>query len=961
MKKRILAMILSITMGISAFPVAASETFESEFQDSAAVLQQEPVDGGIQTADLEQGEFVQEEGQQQEETEEGAAWTEELPEVSDIPLEEDGLEIEEILESETTEEPEFQEADPTVAEETEEEEIELSDSELFSDAALVEEAEEEDSEDSPFDTEDTDIASTAETAYAGLIQVQPEDWIQNADGSFSLQKKKLRISSDNETAMMENTDAASVQEQASEIEGYEEEMQQEPAVVVNEAAQAFSDNYTEEELVLIVEGETSQPVEGETSQPLEELAKEAALDNAPMQNEAAEYYTAADGLLKIQTGTNEPGYYYFDAKGHLYTGRVAVKSGTLGFAYGKDSSYFFMDLKTLEKTKATPADSSLGQLQRNFWYWNGKNFQYFEGGYGRLMPVAEYIQKITNYQGYIKIKDKYYALKTNGVPKVGFQKLQNGYYYYFSKNGTIPGEMVRQSWITEKDSKGRTWWRYFQKNGQRKILGNGSQYVIARLDNKIDSSIKKNAPYVLDKNGYLNTKNTLRKARFTNGVEYYCYADSTGALVKKSLVKYNGYLYYIGSGYKMVRNKILTIGGKTYYFAKSGKTPWKNCWHRIPVAENRYYYFGSDYAIVKKTGWQRIIDNGVVKGWFYFHSSGKHYMNKLVTTNKGSKYYFKTTGAAATGFVNYQGILYYFRPSTSVNPYSYAMSGIIRDSKNLVLAYGEPKTKEIIKGWKYLGSYWYYFDSNGRAVRNASMKKGNSWGYLDSYGHWITGGWVIEKQGDGSEKRYYVDPSNGVFYKNCWKNIDGLNYYFTADGSIHTKLDRMPGANFGTCNLSVNREKSQMTAYSADWKTPLRVFAVSVGKDETPTPQGTFRITNTGQRWTPLMGPSYGQWASHFYGGCYIHSIPYTYMNTYTMDRTGFCLLGSKQSHGCIRMRASDVYWTYMKCGGATIRIYDTEPLPLGPGKTWWIPEGQFYDPTDWTVPENNLSGPLWD
>lgn len=989
MKRRILAILLSAAMGISVLPVSASdilpETETSDFmvnqqelsdifaagsEDNASKPEAESVSDEFGDADFEQEEFGQENTEQEKSEAENITEPEEAPEaagefeVPENPLEAEGTEPEEPLEFEEPELEletlEFEGADPVVPET---EEIEFSESELFSDAAVEEEEEDKQAEASPFETEDAVMASSAETAYAALIQVQPEDWIKNEDGSFSLQKK-ARASSDSETAMTEKKEISSDSgvdlTEAMQEETYEEETQQEPTVVVNEPAESFSGDYHEEELVLVVEGETAQAVE--------ELPEDARTDEAPIipseniipQNEEPEYYTAADGLLKIQTGTNAPGYYYFDESGHLYTGKVAVKAGTPGFAYEKDSSYFFMDLKNLEKTEATPADSCLGQLQRNFWYWNGKAFQHFEGGYGRLMPVAEYIQRINNYQGYIKIKDKYYALNNNGVPKVGCKKLQNGYYYYFSKSSTIPGEMVRQAWVTGTGPRGGVWWRFFQKNGRWKVLGNGKQFVVTKLDSTVDPSIKKDAFYVLDKTGFITKKNTMRKARFSNGNEYYCYVGSSGTLVRSSLVTYKGSLYYFGANYRRVENRVVTVGGRKYYFNKNGKAPWNSGWHRVPCAGNRYYYF-SNYAIVKKQGWQKVVENGVFKGWFYFNSAGNHYVNKLVTTKKGTKYYFKSTGAAASGFVTCQGILYYFRPSTSSKVYAYAMSGIIRDSKNLVLAYGDPKTKEIIKGWKQLSSYWYYFGQDGRAVRNTSMKKGNTWGYLNSYGRWISGGWIIEKQADGSEKRYYVDPSNGVFYKNCWKNIGGLNYYFTADGSIHTKLDRMPGANFGTYNLSVNRARSQMTAYSADWKTPVRVFAVSVGKDETPTPQGTYTITNTGQRWTALMGPSYGQWASHFYMGCYIHSIPYTYMNTYTMDRTGFCLLGTKQSHGCIRMRASDVYWTYVNCNGAQIRIYDTEPLPLGPGKNWWIPEGQFYDPTDWTVPENNLSGPLWD
>ena len=109
------------------------------------------------------------------------------------------------------------------------------------------------------------------------------------------------------------------------------------------------------------------------------------------------------------------------------------------------------------------------------------------------------------------------------------------------------------------------------------------------------------------------------------------------------------------------------------------------------------------------------------------------------TTDDG-KYYYRD-GKALTGWQTIDGKKYYFNPST----------------------------KLMTTGCKWISSYWYYFGNDG-AMRT------NTWGKNVSNG-----------------KTYYLYfQSNGKAVKDAFKTIDGKTYYFSArsvmatDGGILT-------------------------------------------------------------------------------------------------------------------------------------------------------------------------------
>ena len=97
------------------------------------------------------------------------------------------------------------------------------------------------------------------------------------------------------------------------------------------------------------------------------------------------------------------------------------------------------------------------------------------------------------------------------------------------------------------------------------------------------------------------------------------------------------------------KSVLLTIGGSTYYFDKSGYvvTGWKEL-------SNGWHYFKSSGAMAK--GWQQVGSS-----WYYFGKGGV--MLTGWQSLSGKRYWFASSGAMATGWKQIGGKYYYFENS----------------------------------------------------------------------------------------------------------------------------------------------------------------------------------------------------------------------------------------------------------------------------------------------------------
>ena len=196
----------------------------------------------------------------------------------------------------------------------------------------------------------------------------------------------------------------------------------------------------------------------------------------------------------------------------------------------------------------------------------------------------------------------------------------------------------------------------------------------------------------------------------------------------------------------------------------------------------------------------------------------------------------------------------------------------------------------------------------------------------------------------GSNTNYYKEGKTGWYYEGGYK-------FYYRNGQKQLDLDGILPRQ-SSYYIKVNRKACTVTVYAKDGNNgyiiPVKRFACSVGKPNTPTPVGTF-YTPAKYRWHTLMGPSYGQYCTRITGNILFHSVAGKNMTSYNLNAKDYNMLGQPASHGCVRLCVRDAKWIYDNCALKTkVTIYDSNnPGPLGKPNTIKIPAGQTWDPTD--------------
>lgn len=242
---------------------------------------------------------------------------------------------------------------------------------------------------------------------------------------------------------------------------------------------------------------------------------------------------------------------------------------------------------------------------------------------------------------------------------------------------------------------------------------------------------------------------------------------------------------------------------------------------------------------------------------------------------------------------------------------------------------------------KFDGSSWttLYAGSNPRDINWVPERRGY---FLFTYQLLNQSGALIDQKN--------IQVSLSDFEKNGWYYEDGFKFYYRNNQRV-TDLDGiLPRQD--SYVAKVNRTTCTVTIYASDgaggYIIPVKVFACSVGLPQTPTPVGVFH-TKAKYRWAPLMGPSWGQYATRIWEGILFHSVAGTAPNPYAIHAANYNMLGNPASHGCVRLNVRDAKWIYDNCSlGMRVEIYDSpNPGPFGKPGTIKIPFGQTWDPTD--------------
>ena len=102
----------------------------------------------------------------------------------------------------------------------------------------------------------------------------------------------------------------------------------------------------------------------------------------------------------------------------------------------------------------------------------------------------------------------------------------------------------------------------------------------------------------------------------------------------------------------------------------------------------------------------------------------------------------------------------------------------------------------------------------------------------------------------------------------------------------------------------------------------VKSFKCSTGKDETPTPTGTYQALGRGSdEWYYFKDYNcYAKWGYVIVGGILFHSV--TYNSAKQLNKSSVRNLGHKASHGCVRLSVKDAKWIYDNCpSGTTVVI----------------------------------------
>ena len=125
------------------------------------------------------------------------------------------------------------------------------------------------------------------------------------------------------------------------------------------------------------------------------------------------------------------------------------------------------------------------------------------------------------------------------------------------------------------------------------------------------------------------------------------------------------------------------------------------------------------------------------------------------------------------------------------------------------------------------------------------------------------------------------------------------------------------------------------TVYSPDengeYTNIVRQMLCSTGTRGYPSDIGQFTLNGRTARWCyfPEWG-SHAQYWTRINSSIAFHSVIYNTVDTMDLAVSSYKNLGSRASHGCIRLTVADARWIYKNCGEGVI-VTITEDLPSDP------------------------------
>lgn len=153
-----------------------------------------------------------------------------------------------------------------------------------------------------------------------------------------------------------------------------------------------------------------------------------------------------------------------------------------------------------------------------------------------------------------------------------------------------------------------------------------------------------------------------------------------------------------------------------------------------------------------------------------------------------------------------------------------------------------------------------------------------------------------------------------------------LSLFPLAEGAEARSFDKVVYANADPDKyyIEVDLTNKIITIYEKGAKSKkydqiVHQFICTTGTDETPTPEGTFKLNEMRRRFGYFSKYDvYAQYWTNVSGGIYFHSVLYPTPKEGNITRSSYRALGKQSSHGCIRMLVEDARWLYYNCPSGT-------------------------------------------
>ena len=132
--------------------------------------------------------------------------------------------------------------------------------------------------------------------------------------------------------------------------------------------------------------------------------------------------------------------------------------------------------------------------------------------------------------------------------------------------------------------------------------------------------------------------------------------------------------------------------------------------------------------------------------------------------------------------------------------------------------------------------------------------------------------------------------------------------------------------------ITVDVRNQVTTVYGLDengeYTVPVKQMVCSTGMKATPSDVGEWVLNGRKARWCyfPTWG-SHAQYWTRINDSIAFHSVIYNSVDLNNMSTKSYNLLGSRASHGCIRLLVSDAKWIYDNVGEGVV-VTVTEDLP---------------------------------